>query len=147
MWSTILAALISLATGLLQSLVNPLIDRYRLIPLLSGIFAAADPVIKKNLPGMSSSDIYSTVRLAAELVADGKLTAPEVDRLTALAFKRFDIRIAANHGVVPQMDTQKLQADVTSAIADYRSKVDESLLATVKPMGAAGLLGTLPKSI
>lgn len=147
MWQTILAALLSALTGLLQSVVNPLIDRYRLIPLLSGIFAAADPVIKKNLPGMSSSDIYNTVRLAAELVADGKLTAPEVDRLTALAFKRFDIRIAANNGVVPQMDAQKLQADVTSAIADYRSKVVEPIVPVVKPVGAAGLLGTLPKTI
>ena len=140
LWQTVLAALISALTGLGRTLVNPLLDQFKLVPLLCTVFAAVDPVIKQNLPDMSSHDIYQTFRLAALAAADGNLSEFEINRLTEIAMKRCNLQILANTGILPQMETPKLQAAITSATEDFKAK--QAALG-VKPLSGAAALGVV----
>lgn len=141
LWSTVLTALLSAVTGLGRTLVNPLLDRFKLVPLLCTVFAAVDPVIKHNLPDMTSHDIYQAFRFAALAAADGNLSELEINRLTELAMKRCNLQILANAGVVPQMDTPKLQAAIVVAAEDFKAKQVAAL--SIKPPSGAAALGTV----
>lgn len=70
--------------------------RYRkLLPILSQVFTAADPIIKQNFSRLSEHDLYELVRDIIYALGDNQLSPHEVEVLCKLFFSKFKLAIAA----------------------------------------------------
>ena len=66
------------------------------LPIINQVFQVIDPYVKKDLPNMSSSDIYQLVEKTVETVGDGKLSATEIGTVVDLVLAKFSIAKVAD---------------------------------------------------
>ncbi|EKQ70386.1 hypothetical protein OsccyDRAFT_0673 [Leptolyngbyaceae cyanobacterium JSC-12] len=117
----------SIVVGWAAELVNLSLSHFKykkFLPYLHKIFVLIDPIIKSNLPHMSSNDVYSLVEKAAIAVADETLSPKEISELVSTVLKTFKVDLAANSNVVTQTD-KPISTQIDEAIDRYKNSAKE----------------------
>ena len=65
-------------------------------PIFSRVYDVLDPLLERNLPRWSGSDVEFAIELAIQAVADGHLDAAELKELTFEVSKRWLPQVAAD---------------------------------------------------
>ena len=140
-WFTtnVLPGIISAASGALfgalvagwDKLANRLLLA-KIGPSIKSIFNIVDPILDASILGWSESDVNKVLRLAVEVVSDGKLNAHDVNAIVKLVSELW----------LPQIATQKV---LDGVISEKEMTIAEKIRAAVesKTLDTPDLLGTL----
>lgn len=106
-------------------------------PILSRVYDVLDPLLDRNLPSWSGSDVEFAIELAIESVSDGQLTAKELKELALEVSKRWLPQVAADkvrrYEALAERPKAMLAADLlTNVVAGKATKVET--LETVKQL-------------
>jgi hypothetical protein len=106
-------------------------------PILSRVYDVLDPLLERNLPSWSGSDVEFAIELAIESVSDAQLTAPELKELVLEVSKRWLPQVAADkvrrYEALAERPKTLLAADLlTNVVAGKATKVET--LETVKQL-------------
>jgi hypothetical protein len=140
-WFTtnVLPGIISAASGALfgalvagwDKLANRLLLT-KIGPSIKSIFNIVDPILDASILGWSESDVNKVLRLAVEVVSDGKLNAHDVNAIVKLVSELW----------LPQIATQKV---LDGVISEKEMTIAEKIRVAVesKTLDTPDLLGTL----
>lgn len=106
-------------------------------PILARVYDVLDPLLERNLPSWSGSDVEFAIELAIESVSDAQLTASELKELALEVSKRWLPQVAADkvrrYEALAERPKTLLAADLlTNVVAGKATKVET--LETVKQL-------------